>query len=535
MLETGYDIQSMIKDFYNKTVLYIRNNPRVDWLLLLVGLGVFGLLTFLNVASASIWFDEAFSAYIVRFNYAEILQFTAADVHPPMYYWALKAWTTVFGTTEVAFRSLSILFGGMALSGAFLLARRYFSRSIAAVSLLFLALSPTLIRYSDEARMYTMAAVIVLAATYVLTKATASGKKSWWVTYGILVSFGMWTHYFTAIAWLSHWVWRFVILQRKKNDTKKQRLLRFFSKEWVWAHVLAVGLYLPWIPLFFVQTKHVQSGFWIGQVGVYTPANYMSNFFYYLEQGVTTSWAGLFLVAIAILTIALLPRVSKRLTAAERKSYLLIASIAWAAPAILFVLSMPPLSSVFVERYLVPSLVLMSIFFAVVLVVGTRGWRPVYRALPIAAVAGMMIFGITNVYYYGNYNKNSHTHILTRQAVELVQQSAPAGTPIVANSPWIYYEASFYSTDDYPVYFIDEATEYTYGSLDMLKYRDIGKITNLEEFKENNPVIWYLGGTEEDSVSPHEDSWQMLQTVSTYDHITGKSVYKATEYRVSEE
>lgn len=525
----------MIKDFFNKTIVYARSNPRLDWFLLVFGLATFAVLAFINISTASIWFDEAFSAYIVRFNYAEILQFTAADVHPPLYYWALKAWSSLFGTTELVFRSLSVLFGAMALVGTFLLTRRYLGRTVAATSLLFLAISPTLIRYSDEARMYTMTVVIVLAATALLLKATASNRKLWWVLYGITICIGMWTHYFTAIAWLAHWVWRWVTLQRKKTDTKKQRWLRFFSKEWVLAHVVAVGLYLPWIPHFIAQTKHVQSGFWIGSAGVYTPANYLTNFFYYQEQSVTVNWWALLLIGVAVLTVVLLPKVMKQLSKPEKNFFILLTSIAWVGPAILFLLSMPPLSPVFVARYLIPSMVLLSVFFAAVLVVGTKAWKPVWRLLPIAVVAGMMVHGIGNVYWYGNYNKNSHTHVLTRQAIELVHQTAPVGTPIIANSPWVYYEASFYSTDDYPVYFIDENTEYTYGSLDMLKHRDIGKIKNLEEFKKQHPVIWYLGGTQDENISPYEDSWQMIQTVSTHDYIKGESVYKATEYRISGE
>lgn len=514
---------------------YIEKNPKIDWILLAVGLGVFTFLTFLNISTASIWFDEAFSAYIVRFSFAEILEFTAADVHPPMYYWALKVWTELFGTTEAAFRSLSVLFGGLSVAGAFLLARRHLGRLVAATSLLFLVLSPTLIRYSDEARMYTMAAVIVLAATFLLIKATETKKKSWWVAYGVLVSIGMWTHYFTAVAWLAHWAWRAIVLPRKRTDTKKQRWVRFFSKEWILAHVVAVGLFIPWIPHLIAQTTHVQSGFWIGSVGAYTPANFLSNFFYYQEQSLVTNWWALPLIGIAILTIVLLPKAMKQLNKSEKNFFILLTSIAWIAPAILFMLSMAPLSSVFVVRYLVPSMVLVSVFFAVVFILGTKTWRPIWRIAPIAAVAIMMIHGIGNVYWYGNYNKNSHTHVLTRQTVELVQQSAPAGTPIVTNSPWVYYEASFYSTDDYPVYFIDEATSYPYGSLDMLKYRDIGKIKNLEEFKKQHPVIWYMGGTSDEVIQPYEDSWQMLQTVTTHDYITGDSRYKATEYRVSEE
>lgn len=38
-------------------------------------------IVFLTISKASIWFDEAFSAYIIRFNFAEIWHYTSVDVH----------------------------------------------------------------------------------------------------------------------------------------------------------------------------------------------------------------------------------------------------------------------------------------------------------------------------------------------------------------------------------------------------------------------------------------------------------------------
>lgn len=78
-----------------KTLLSLKRfvslHPRVDWLVLLVGLGVFAWIALANISAASIWFDEAFSAYITQFSFLDIARYTATDVHPPLYYWALKS------------------------------------------------------------------------------------------------------------------------------------------------------------------------------------------------------------------------------------------------------------------------------------------------------------------------------------------------------------------------------------------------------------------------------------------------------------
>ena len=69
----------------------------------------------------------------------------------------------------------------------------------------------------------------------------------------------------------------------------------------------------------------------------------------------------------------------------------------------------------------------------------------------------------------------------------------------------------------------------------MLKYNDQYKIKDLARFEKDNPIIWYLDNTSEPDVAPYQQDWVKLQTVTTQDDITGKSLYKATEYRVSGE
>ncbi|MGV9001476.1 MAG: glycosyltransferase family 39 protein [Candidatus Saccharimonadaceae bacterium] len=514
---------------------YIKNHPKTDLAILFIGLAVFITIAIINAPRAAIWFDEAFSAYIAQFSFWDIARYTASDVHPPFYYWLLKVWTSVFGTTELGYRSLSILFGAATTVVAFFLSRKLFGRKVAWLSLVFLALSPMLIRYSDEARMYTLVSLIVMSATYILVKAEETNQRKYWIWYGVLVSLGMWTHYFSALAWLAHLAWHGAQVWHKGIKLKEFRK-KLFAKPWVITYAVAIGLFIPWLPFMVFQLGVVQgSGFWIGKVGAYTPANYLTNYFYYLENGEVVSWVALALIVIVVLSIAVLPKVYKALNKKEKRSFLLISALAWVPPVLLFMASLPPLRSSFVDRYLVPSTVALSIFLAVLLIKGTQKWHPLWRTLPVVIVVGMMIFGITNVYKYGNYNKNTNVHILTREAVTAAQAASPAGTPIIAESPWVFYEAVPYSTADHPVYFIDENTKYIYGSLDMLKDNDLHKIKDMAAFEKEHPTIWYLGYSDNADIAPYRTSWKKIETVGEKDNITGKYVYKATAYKVSGE
>jgi len=527
--------QELMKNFINKPIAFIKNHPKLDIVFLATSIVAFLTITLFNVTNAAFWFDEAFSSYIIQFSFADIFHYTSTDVHPPLYYWLLKAWSELFGTGEFGLRSMSILFAVGAIVAAFFLVRRLFGRKVALVALLFLTLSPMLVRYADEARMYTMSAFIAVTATYALVRANESRQRRWWVVYGVLVALGMWTHYFTILVWLAHWAWR-LWATYSKGTSFKLWWKKFFSKNWVIAHVVAVGLFLPWLPFMIKQLGIVQSGgFWIGPAGIDTPTNYVTNAFYYLEHGQTQSWLALILLAVVILIIALIPKVYKGFNKVDKSKFMLVSSLAWVPAILLFLASLPPLRPSFVERYLIPSLVFYVVFMAVVLVVGTKTWRPILRAIPILAIVGMMIFGITNVYKYGNYNKNTNFHIVTREAIKDIQKAGKPGQPIIATTPWIFYEAVPYSTEEFPVYFIDANTEYIYGSLDMLKQNDMHKIKDIDAFGKQNPIIWYLGQDETGDVAPYENTWKSLQTVSHFDSLTNKALYRATQYRISGE
>ena len=523
-----------MKKLINSLGSYIKKHPKIDIAVLILGIAVFLAITIINAPRASIWFDEAFSAYIAQFSFWDIARYTATDVHPPFYYWVLKVWSNLFGTTELAYRSLSILFGAGTITAAFFFTRKLFGRAIAWTSLLFLVISPMVIRYSDEARMYTLAALIVFAASYVLVRAKETKRRSLWILYGVLVSLGMWTHYFTAFVWLAHWAWHGTEVWRK-GMSFKELWKKFFSKDWVIAYAVAVGLYIPWLPFMAIQLGTVQgSGFWIGPVTINSPTNYFTNIFYYLEREQVHGWLAVILIALLTLVVVFIPRVYRALNAKQKQSFLLVSALAWVPPVLLFIVSLPPLRSSFVERYLIPAIVAFSIFLAIVLIVGTRRWKPVLRPLPILLVVGMMIFGITNVFTYGNFNKSTNFHILTREVIDEIHTKAQPGEPIVAQTPWIFYEAIPYATEDHPVYYIGETAEQNIGSLDMLKADNPNKIKDLAAFKQQHPTIWFIGQNETgEGIPPYEDSWKNLQTIGVKDDITGRTIYQATEYKLN--
>lgn len=509
------------------------NVSKTDWLFIAAGLVVFAVITFWTITKSSIWFDESFGAYMIQFNFIDIASYTASDVHPPLYYWLLKLWTMIFGNTEIGIRSMSVLFGGVSIIFGYLLTHRLFGKKAARISLIFMVISPMLVRYGQEARMYTLVTAIGLAATYVLTFAVETKKKLPWVIYGILVSLGMWTHYYSAIVWISHWIWRADVVRRV---AKKGRFIKsYFSKEWILAHAVAIVIFLPWIWLFICQMFVVQAfGFWIPKVTPDTPINFLTNVIYYQDSTNVNGWMALGFWAMVTLMGILSFRVYKTLNDDQRQSYRLIASLAFVPILLLILLSMPPLRPSFVDRYLITSIVGIMIFIGTTLAFGVKLYRTVWQISAMTLyVAFLMVIGVSNVWHFGNYNKNTHNSSGARQIVQVAVSHSSDNQPIIASSPWMYYESVFYSTPSHPVYYF-ELINYPYGSLSMLKYNDRNKIKDISAFAKDNPIIWYIGyiGTSGELKVPYSN-WEELQKYKINDPIKGTPEYEAIQYRIS--
>jgi len=521
-----------MKKTLRSTFYFFRSRPKTDYFFVAAALLLYAGLTLWNISDAAIWFDEAFSAYIIQFNFLEIARYTATDVHPPFFYWLLKIWSAVFGTSELGLRSMSVFFGAIAAIFGYLFVRRQFGRRAALFGIFILALSPLFIRYSQEARMYTLVAALVMAATYVLVRAVESKSRKLWILYGVLVSLGMWTHYFTALAWIAHWVWR-VFATRQAGARGKVFFKKFFDKNWLIAHAIAIGLFLPWIPAMVVQLFTVQTGgFWIRSVGYDSIGNYFGALVYFLEHDQIVGWMSAALIVMAVVVTALAIRSYRAGNRSFKRNYILLLCLAAVPPIALYIASLPPLTPSFVERYLLPAAVASALFVGVTLAYGLKqvvAWK---QFALFVLIGGMLVFGLTNMYHYGNYNKNSKTGIETHTVVKQAIEKSEPGVPIIANTPWVFYEAIFYNSAEHPIYFIDSLVDYDYGSLDMLKYSDAHKIKDLDAFTKEHPVVWYIGYADNELVPPVA-TWKKIDSTAATNHIDWKTVYKGNKYQTN--
>jgi mannosyltransferase len=188
----------------------------------------------------NIWWDEGYSIWIARLPVPELIETTAFDVHPPLYYIILKGWTAVAGSELFAQRFLSVLIGLVGVAFAFQLGKSLRGFWTGLLTCLFVAISLITIRWSQEMRMHILAPTLAnftLWAAIRLWRKPSLRRAS---IYAVLVAAGLYTLYL--------WVAVPVITNAAVGvewllSGHKWRKLRW----WLAAQIGAVVSYLPWI------------------------------------------------------------------------------------------------------------------------------------------------------------------------------------------------------------------------------------------------------------------------------------------------
>src|SRR5512135_1073748 len=75
-----------------------------------------------------LWWDEGYSLFFATRDFATMLERTAVDIHPPLYYALLQGWIVLSGKSYVAARLLSVGIGVAAIPMVYVLARTLSSR-----------------------------------------------------------------------------------------------------------------------------------------------------------------------------------------------------------------------------------------------------------------------------------------------------------------------------------------------------------------------------------------------------------------------
>ncbi len=234
-------------------VAAIRSFASLPTLVLLAGVVAVSVLGRFFVRSP-LWLDEALSVNISKLPLGEVAEALKHDGHPPLYYYLLHGWMSVFGEGDRAVRALSgcITIGTLPL--AFLTGRRIGGTRLGLGVTLVFAVSPYAFRYGSETRMYALVMAEVLAGYLLVDAALKRPRFPTLAGVAGVAGLLLWTHYWsmwllaaTGMAILGR-----LFVARRRSDTAAA-----VSAAKV-AGALAVGglTLLPWLPTLLYQNEH---------------------------------------------------------------------------------------------------------------------------------------------------------------------------------------------------------------------------------------------------------------------------------------
>lgn len=228
----------------------LRNPPSVGrsgWILLAVTV-IAAALRFYQAGTESIWIDEAetikYSAIFSEYTWTHFVY----NVHGACYAALLHVWSSLFGTSEFALRSLSALLGTITIP-AFYWALQPLGRpktSLLASGLL--AIHPFHVWYSQELRGYILLMLFVILSTGFFLR-LIEGRRMSLAAYSVVNALGFLSNLAHIFTLASHgW-------ERLLRGRRDARLWRGLVLSWVGTIVLLT----PWVVVFW-QTQLRHSG-----------------------------------------------------------------------------------------------------------------------------------------------------------------------------------------------------------------------------------------------------------------------------------
>lgn len=424
-----------------------------------------------HITTRSLWFDEAFSWRLIQFPFEEMIARDASDVHPPLYYIILKGWAAVFGTSLLALRSFSAVFAVAAIAMTYVFASYgWRSRSVGLLSAGLMAVAGWQIQYAWEARMYTLGIFFSLLTSWLLLRLIRASKTFGHTAgillaglYGILAALFAYTHYFAFFTLAAHGLFILIILIQRT----RWRLGEMLQSPLLWhaciAAFIAVGMYLPWIPVFLAQNAQVQENYWVPSIGGWS----IPDTFYHMviptgdippHTGVHIVLTALPIVITVSVWIWLVMRYARKshvkTTQLKMRNTSAVAAdnvgdIAWLTvlcgviPFIFAItLSLLAPQSIYEHRFLVFTHVFILIALSVaVLRIPHRTSRRVIVAIMVS------IFTLASVNYWfilGIPDKPG-----AHGAATYVFEHRNASEPVYVSSPFVYFAIEYYAQQDF--------------------------------------------------------------------------------------
>ncbi len=333
-------------------ILYEKINMHGRFLIILTSFLM--ALVFLSLSlNNNVWTDEAFTMELIQSDFRGIIEGTAADVHPPLYYLIAKAAALLFPTQtyRLLVQKIVVIIPVVLtlMLGAFWLLKKtgqIFSSLLFIASLSFLTCT---MEYAVQVRMYSWALFFVTICGLEAYEVYENGKRRNWIIFMICGVAAAYTHYFAFVSaviicgllFLAFLIWK-----------------RSELPHWLFCVIVMFLAYLPWFFILLGQFGAVNESYWIPEIDGETILSYFT-WAFGTEVPYTTVMVLILLTAGGVIGLMSLIRSPHKLD--------VFSVFCWLVPFLTCaggVIVSWIFSPIYYDRYVYPALGLLFVFFA---------------------------------------------------------------------------------------------------------------------------------------------------------------------------
>ena len=179
-----------------------------------------GFLRFEGAGLRSLWRDELCTWHVSRMPIGESLRWGPELTKPPLYQLALRALTGDPQPSEATLRFPAALCGCLTLVAALWLGWMAGGGQVGLALALLLAFNTLQIKYSQEARPYTMLVLGCALSVPLWYRLVTTGRRRYLLAYVLTATLTLYAHYLAALTFVGQGVWWLVQLRRRPRESE---------------------------------------------------------------------------------------------------------------------------------------------------------------------------------------------------------------------------------------------------------------------------------------------------------------------------
>lgn len=417
---------------------------------------ILSAIKFYKIDTASIWLDEAHSIFQAHKSLNDIINNSAQDQNPPLYFILLKLWTNLLGSSLAAVRSFSALVNAFTAILIFYFSKKHINLTTAIFASLAFIFSDIQLYYAQEARVFSLLGLLCIVSFILFENMKEKSQFDWIniISLGTVYALMIYAHYISVFA-IAVQLAITAIFHKDYSDRTRKVII---------SCTVAFLLFLPWLGKVFTNIPEAGS-FWLSKPNF---GNLKGIFISFAGNKVITVIYMLLIAAGAFLTL-------KKAKEKDNMNYIFVLLILWLLLPILTTYFVAHFTPVFLIRYLLYSSI--GLYLLIGFTISSLPVRNLYKGLLITAI---IILSVGSIKIAASKGEN---WIL---AVEKVKELKKAEDDVILSAYYTNTAFSYY-------YYGYEHVDYTNAPSQLTndKIHCIDRFDNdlLNKLKLSNKVI----------------------------------------------